>query len=131
MLPRLPLVPSPSCLSMRILFDHGTPTPLIPFLVKHHVTKARDAEWDRLTNGELLNAAEAAGFDLLVTTDKNMRYQQNLSSRVISIVVLGNSQWRIAVNYVEAITAAVDDAKPGSYAEIDIPLPPKKPFTRS
>ncbi len=99
--------------------------------MKHHVTKARGAGWDRLTNGELLNAAEAPGFDLLVTTDKNMRYQQNLSGRVISIVVLGNSQWRTAVNHVEAITAAVDDATPGSYAEIDIPLPLKKPFTRS
>ena len=77
------------------------------------------------------NAAEAAGFDLLVTTDKNMRYQQNLSGRVISIVVLRNSQWRIAVNYVRVITVAVDDARPGSYAEIDIPLPPKKPFTHS
>lgn len=127
---RLLSIPLPS-LSMRILFDHGTPAPLIPFLPKHTVTKARDAGWDRLTNGELLNAAEAAGFDLLVTTDKNMRYQQNLSARVISIVVLGNSQWRIAANYVEAITAVVDDAKPGSYAEIDIPLSPKKPFTRS
>jgi len=116
---------------MQILFDHGTPAPLIPFLVRHNVTKARDASWDRLTNGELLNAAEAAGFEVLVTTDKNMRYQQNLSGRVISIVVLGNSQWRVAVNYVAVITAAVDDAKPGSYAEIDIPLPPKKPFTRS
>ncbi len=104
---------------------------MIPFLTKHTVTKARDAGWDRLTNGELLNAAEAAGFDLLMTTDKNMRSQQNLSGRVISIVVLGNSQWRIAVNYVEAITASVDDSKPGSYAEIDIPLPPRKPFTRS
>ncbi len=116
---------------MRILFDHGTPAPLIPFLVRHNVTKARDAGWDRLNNGELLNSAEAAGFEVLVTTDKNMRYQQNLSGRVISIVVLGNSQWRIALNYVGVITAAVDDAKPGSYAEIDIPLPPKKPFTRS
>ncbi|MDX2181102.1 MAG: hypothetical protein SFV18_16020 [Bryobacteraceae bacterium] len=116
---------------MRILFDHGTPAPLIPFLRKHHVTKARDAGWDRLTNGELLNAAEAAQFDLLVTTDKNMRYQQNLSDRAIAIVVLGNSQWRIAVNYVEAIAAAIDDAKPGSYTEIDIPPPPKKPFARS
>ncbi len=116
---------------MRILFDHGTPGPLIPFLAKHTAIKARDAGWDRLTNGELLNAAEAAGFDLLMTTDKNMRYQRNLSGRVISIVVLGNSQWRIAVNYVEAITASVDDAKPGGYAEVDIPLPAKKPFTRS
>lgn len=61
---------------MRILFDHGTPAPLVPFLEKHHATKARDAGWDRLTNGELLSAAEAAGFELLVTTDKNMRYEQ-------------------------------------------------------
>ncbi len=70
---RLLSIPIPS-LSMRILFDHGTPAPLIPFLPKHTVTKARDAGWDRLTNrltnGELLNAAEAAGFDLLVTTNK-------------------------------------------------------------
>ncbi|MCX6612157.1 MAG: hypothetical protein NTW74_15040 [Acidobacteria bacterium] len=116
---------------MRSLFDHGTSAPLIPFLARHIVTQARDAGWDRLTNGDLLNAAESAGFQVLVTTDKNMRYQQNLSGRVISIVVLGNSQWRVAVNYVEVITAAVDDAKPGSYVEIDIPLPPKKPFSRS
>ena len=116
---------------MRILFDHGAPAPLIPFLLRHHVTKARDAGWDRLTNGELLNVAEAAGFDHLVTTDKNMRYQQNLSGRVILFVVLGNSQWRIAVNYVETITAAVEKVKPGSYAEIDIPLHPKKPFAGS
>lgn len=81
---------------MRILFDHGTPAPLIPFLTKHNVTKAKDAGWDRLTNGELLNAAEAAGFDLLVTTDKNMRYQQNLSGRVISILVSRSREFTMA-----------------------------------
>lgn len=128
---RRPLVLIPGCLSMRILFDHGTPAPLIPFLAKHTVTKARQAGWDRLTNGDLLNAAEADGFDLLVTTDKNLRYQQNLSGRAIAIVVLGNPQWRIAMNYVQEITAAIDAATPGSFAEVDIPLPPKKPFTRS
>ena len=63
---------------MRILFDHGTPAPLIAFLEGHAVTKAKEAGWDRLVNGELLNAAEATGFELLVTPDKNMRYQQNL-----------------------------------------------------
>jgi hypothetical protein len=84
-----------------------------------------------LTNGELLNAAESAGFDVMVTTDKNMRYQQNLSGRVISIVVLGNSQWRIVEGYVEIVVAAVNAATPGSFCEVDIPLPPKKPFTRA
>ena len=57
---------------MRILFDHGTPAPLIPFLTGHSVTKARDAGWDKLVNGELLKAAEQAEFQVLVTTDKNM-----------------------------------------------------------
>jgi hypothetical protein len=57
---------------MSILFDHGTPAPLIPFLLDHAVTKAKDAGWDRLVNGELPKAAEEAGFDVLVTTDKNI-----------------------------------------------------------
>ena len=56
---------------MRVLFDHGTPAPLIQFLTGHAVTKAKDAGWDRFVNGELINAAEQAGFDVLLTTDKN------------------------------------------------------------
>lgn len=64
---------------MRILFDRGTPAPPIPFLKGHTVTKAKQAGWDKLVNGELLNAAESAGFKLLVTTDKNIRYRQNLT----------------------------------------------------
>jgi hypothetical protein len=75
---------------MLILFDHGTPAPLIPVLEGHSVTKAKDAGWDRLINGELLKAAEQAGFQVLVTTAKNMAAQQNLKSRTVAIVVLGN-----------------------------------------
>jgi hypothetical protein len=77
---------------MRILFDHGTPAPLRASLVGHSVTRTQDLGWDRFNNGELLTAAEHAGFDLLLTTDKNIRYQQNLTERKIAIVVLGNSQ---------------------------------------
>jgi hypothetical protein len=107
---------------MRILFDHGTPGPLIPFLPGHSVTKAKAAGWDRLANGALLNAAEAAGFEVLLTTDKNMHYQQNLTGRKISIVVLGNAQWPVLRCYVEKVVAAVDAAAPGSYTEVDIPF---------
>jgi hypothetical protein len=107
---------------MLILFDHGTPTPLIPFLEGHTVTKAKDAGWDKLVNGELLKAAEEAGFALLLTTDKNMASQQNLKSRTIAIVVLGNSQWRIVQRYVRRIAASVNAATPGSYVEVDIPF---------
>ena len=99
---------------MRILFDHGTPAPLIPLLIGHRVTKAKDAGWDRLANGALLDAAEAAGFELLVTTDKNMHQQQNLTGRKISIVVLGNAQWPVLRRYVERVATVVNAATPGT-----------------
>jgi hypothetical protein len=73
-------------------------------------------------NGELLNVAEAAGFDLLLTTDKGIRYQQNLTSRQITIVVLGNSTRRAVRRYLDQIASVVAGAKPGSYSEVDIPL---------
>ena len=77
---------------MRILFDQGTPAPLIPFLEGHTVTQAKDLGWDKVVNGELLKAAEENGFEVLLTTDKNIAAQQNLSGRAIAVVVLGNSQ---------------------------------------
>lgn len=62
---------------MRILFDQGTPAPLIPFLEGHTVTQAKDLGWDKLVNGELLKSAEEAGFEVILTTDKNIAAQQN------------------------------------------------------
>jgi hypothetical protein len=107
---------------MRILFDHGTPAPLIPFLTGHTVTKAKAAGWDRLANGDLLDAAEAAGFEVMITADKNLRYQQNLAGRRIAIVILGNAQWPVLRRYVERVVAAVDAVIPGSFAEVEIPF---------
>ena len=108
---------------MLILFDHGTPIGLARALSLHTVITAQTKGWDRLTNGALLNAAEEAGFDLLVTTDRRIRYQQNLSGRKIAVVVLaGTTKWaRIRLRF-EPIAAAVSAARPGSYAEIDIPF---------
>lgn len=77
---------------MRILFAQATPVPLRRFLEGHTVRTATEEQWDRLLNGELLAAAEEAGFDMLITTDKNMRYQQNLSARGITVVLLGQQQ---------------------------------------
>ncbi len=94
------------------------------------VSKAKECGWDRLTNGHLLVAAEKAGFDLLLTADKNMRYQQNLAGRKIALVVLGNSPWPIVRLHIDEIVAAVNAATPGSFVEVEIPLPPKKPFVR-
>jgi hypothetical protein len=107
---------------MRILFDHGTPSGIAAALSGHDVTEAIERGWDRISNGELLTVAEAAGFDVLLTTDKGIRYQQNLTGRKITIVVLGNSTWRIVRLYLERIALAVAEATPGSYSEVDIPF---------
>ena len=88
---------------MRILFDHGVPSGIAASLSGHEVTEAIERKWDRISNGELLTVAEAAGFDLLLTTDKRIRYQQNLMSRKIAIVVLGNSTWRVVRLYLDRI----------------------------
>jgi hypothetical protein len=107
---------------MRILFDQGVPRGLTASLRGHEVTEARKLKWERISNGELLDLAEGEGFDLLLTTDKNVRYQQNLAERKISIVVLGNSPWWLVRQHLEAIAAAVNAAAPGSYTEIEIPF---------
>ena len=77
---------------MRILFDNGTPRGLAAFVKAHIVEEARLHGWEELANGDLIEAAQSAGFEVLVTTDKNIRYQQNLKDRQIAVVVLGNSQ---------------------------------------
>ena len=84
--------------------------------------KQLELGWDRISNGELLAKAEDAGFDLLLTTDKNIRYQQNLKGRRIAIVVLRHSVWRMVRIHLDRITAVVDQATTGSFAEVDIPI---------
>ena len=107
---------------MLILFDHSTPRGLARHLIGHTVTKAKDWGWDTLTNGDLLAAAEAARFDMLLTADKNMRYQQNLAGRKISLVVLGNSPWWLVRQHLDGIVAAVNAVTLGSFAEVEIPF---------
>ncbi len=106
---------------MLILFDHVTPRGIARFLPGHTVTKAKDRGWDTLTNGDLLAEAERAGFDVLLTADKNMRYQQNLAGRRIALVVLSIPQWPLVRLHLDIIAAAVNAATPGSYAEVNIP----------
>ena len=86
---------------MRILFDRWHSSGIARSLAGHEVTEAIERGWERISNGELLSKAEAAGFELLLTTDKKIRYQQNLKGRKIAIVVLGNSAWRMARQYVD------------------------------
>ena len=108
---------------MLILFDHGTPAGLARALSLHTVTTAQARGWDRLNNGALLSVAEEAGFDLLITTDRRIKYQQNLSGRKIAIVVLaGTTKWSRIRLHFQQIAAVVNVATSGSYAEVDIPF---------
>ena len=105
---------------MRIIFDQATPVPIRPYLERHTVRTAAQQGWDKLRNGDLLTAAEEAGFDLLLTTDKNIRYQQNLAGRKIAIVVLGQQQWPRLRPHIQRVVEAVNAATPGSFAEVCI-----------
>jgi hypothetical protein len=107
---------------MRVLFDQATPVPIRSHLERHEVRTVAQEGWDRLKNGELLAVAEAAGFDVLLTTDKNIRHQQNLfRSGKSRSSFLGNNNGRKLRPYVRLVAEAVDAAVAGSYAEVDFP----------
>ena len=103
---------------MYILFDQGTPVPLRTKLDGHKVSTAFDHGWQALANGDLIRAAEEAGFDALLTTDKNLKYQQNLTGRRIAIVVLPTTSWKKIQLNIDAIIAAMADLSSGSYVEV-------------
>jgi hypothetical protein len=108
---------------MLILFDHGAPMGVSHALRDHTVVTAGARGWERLSNGALLKAAEEAAFDLLFTTDNNLRYQQNLKGRKIGIVVLtGTTKWSRVRQHLERIATTMNSATPGSYAEVEIPF---------
>jgi hypothetical protein len=106
---------------MFILFDHGTPRSIARWLRGHTVVEAMVRGWDGLSNGALLKMAEEAGFDILLTTDKNIRYQQNLKGRRVAIIVLGNPQRPAVHRHIDRVIEAVNTATPGSYTEVEIP----------
>ena len=113
---------------MRILFDHNVPVGARFFLPDHEVRTFAEMNWPpQLENGELLREAEAAAFDVLVTSDQNIRHQQNLRGRKIALVILGSNIWPIVRAYSAEIAAAVLAARPGHYEFIEMPLPPKRP----
>lgn len=71
-----------------------------------------------MKNGELLRTAEREGFEVLVTTDQNLKHQQNLKGRRIAIVVLTTTSWPKIERQVDQVVVAVDSAKPGDYIEV-------------
>jgi hypothetical protein len=105
---------------MRILFDQGTPVPLRRYLTSHVVDTAFERGWSALHNGALLNVAEQEGYDLLITTDQNLRYQQRLADRQLSIIVLLSTSWPRIQLRIDTIQVAVAHSVAGEYQEIPI-----------
>jgi hypothetical protein len=106
---------------VRLLFDQGTPAPLRAHLTNHEVSTVFELGWSALSNGELLTRAEAAGYVGLVTTDQNLKYQQNLPSRRIAIAVLLTTSWPRIELHAAAVAAELDNLVVGGYVEIAIP----------
>ena len=111
---------------MRILFDKNVPYPLLHYLAEHDVSTAEELGWARLVNGDLLRAAEDAGFGVMVTADQSLEYQQNLKGRKLALVVLSTNHIGVLERYPERLAAAVDAAREGSYEFVRYELPPRR-----
>ena len=116
---------------MRVLFDKNVPRGVRQFLGRHQVETVDERGWARISNGELIRVAEVAGFEVILTADQNIIYQQNLKERRIALVVLGSNIWPIVRMHTAAITAQVDVAQPGSYAFIEMSIPAKHEQAKS
>jgi hypothetical protein len=111
----------------RVLLDHNVPEGVRSLLPGHDVTTTREMGWSRLANGALLTAAERAGFEVFVTGDRNIRFQQTLVGRQLALIVLGANIWPVLRNHGEEIAWAVGQVRPGAYLEVPITLPPRPP----
>ena len=105
---------------LRLLFDQGTPAPLRLHLPAHSVDTLADKGWSDKDNGDLLELAEREGYEILVTTDRSPRYQQNLEGRKIGIVILLSADWPAISRHVLEIGQAIAAAQPGKVVEVPI-----------
>lgn len=104
---------------MKILFDQGTPAPLRHTLANHSVVTAFEQGWSDFQNGDLIRVAETDDFHVLITTDQNLKYQQNLRGRKLAILVLLTKSWPKIQRHAGKVSLAVDSLKPGDYREMD------------
>ena len=102
---------------MRLLFDQGTPVPLRNYLGEHKVATAAEMGWSRLSNGQLLDAAEKQ-FDVLITTDQALQTQQNLPGRKLAVLVLPFASWPRLKPNADKIVSHVAALGAGEYAEL-------------
>ena len=103
---------------MKVLFDHCVPRPLRRHLPGHEVVTARAMGWDKLENGKLLTAAEPH-FEVMITSDKNIGYQQNRPGRRMAIIVLPTNSRPLLLPLAPKILAALASIQPGGWIDIE------------
>lgn len=106
---------------MRVLFDQGVPAPLRAYLTSYDVVTAYEKGWSALRNGNLLAVAEEEKFEVLLTTDQNLQYEQNLKGRSIAVVVLSTTSWPRIKLVTDDISTAIQSARAGQFSFVDIP----------
>jgi hypothetical protein len=111
---------------LRILLDENIPAALRHLIVGHKVIPAHDIGWAGISNGALIIAAEAEGFEVLITADRNIRYQQNLTGRQLALIVLSTNIWPTIRANPAPILSAIDVIQPGHYVEVALDRPPRR-----
>lgn len=106
---------------MKILLDECVPVQVRLALGGHQVSTAKEMGWAGIKNGDLLRAAEEAGFQVFILADKNLRYQQNLAKRSLAIVELWTNHRPTLERYFPIIRARVEAAGPGTYTTLEKP----------
>jgi hypothetical protein len=105
---------------VRILIDECVPFPIRRLLIGHESITAQKQGWGGVKNGDLIRLAECE-FDLFITSDQNLRYQQNLAGRRLPILVLSTNDLRRILAAAHLIAGAVEGIQPGQFVELEIP----------
>jgi hypothetical protein len=105
---------------VKVLLDHNVPKKLRGMLAQHEVSTAKEMNWAELENGSLLREAELACFDLMITCDQNLTYQQNLTGRKIALIVLDTNNWKVIQREPRVVAAAIDSSGHGSFQFLEL-----------
>ena len=105
---------------MKVVFDHNVPHKLRRFLPGHYIQNAAEMGWTSLSNGLLLSASEREDFDVMVTCDQGIYYQQNLRGKTMALVVLTTNNWNRIKPHAREILAAIDKSQPGGFSVVRI-----------
>jgi hypothetical protein len=104
---------------VKILLDENLDHRLRRYLGSHEVFTASFKGWDGLKNGKLLDVAESDDFDVFLTGDRTLYYEQNLTGRRLAVIAMSSVEWRIVENHLQQILKALDSAVPGSFQAVD------------